>query len=83
MLDQILVMLHPFMPFITEELWHAQGSRPYELIVAKWPEPRAAADPAAKAEVEWLIELIRHACARAKERASIGTTAPMAHKTIG
>ncbi len=28
-LDQILVMLHPFMPFITEELWHALGERPY------------------------------------------------------
>jgi len=56
-LDQILVMLHPFMPFVTEELWHAQGQRPYELIVAKWPEPEASVDPAAKAEVDWLIAL--------------------------
>ena len=40
--DQILVMLHPLMPFITEELWNAMGERPYELIVAKWPEPRGA-----------------------------------------
>jgi valyl-tRNA synthetase len=56
-LDQILVMLHPFMPFITEELWHAQGARPYELIVAKWPQPQANVDKAATAEVDWLIEL--------------------------
>ncbi|MEO5707290.1 MAG: valine--tRNA ligase [Alteraurantiacibacter sp.] len=56
-LDQILVMLHPFMPFITEELWHAQGERPYELILAQWPQPEAVVDPAAKAEVEWLIGL--------------------------
>jgi valyl-tRNA synthetase len=56
-LDQILVMLHPFMPFITEELWHAQGARPYELILAKWPQPEAAVDPAAKAEIDWLVEL--------------------------
>ncbi len=56
-LDQILVMLHPFMPFVTEELWHAKGERPYELIVARWPEPEAKVDPAAKAEIDWLIEL--------------------------
>ncbi|HEX2793527.1 MAG TPA: valine--tRNA ligase [Croceicoccus sp.] len=61
-LDQILVMLHPFMPFITEELWHAQADvagtkRPYDLIVAKWPAPQASVDAAAKAEVEWLIAL--------------------------
>ncbi|MEO0062502.1 MAG: hypothetical protein RLZZ08_1062 [Pseudomonadota bacterium] len=56
-LDQILVMLHPFMPFITEELWHAQGSRPYDLIVAQWPNPEAHVDAEAKAEVEWLISL--------------------------
>jgi valyl-tRNA synthetase len=56
--DQILVMLHPLMPFITEELWHAMGERPYELIVAKWPEPQAQVDPRAKAEMEWLVRLI-------------------------
>ncbi len=56
--DQILVMLHPLMPFITEELWHAMGERPYELIVAKWPEPQAQADPHAKRELEWLLRLV-------------------------
>ena len=43
-LDQIIVMLHPFMPFITEELWHAMGERNYDLIVAKWPAPKAEVD---------------------------------------
>jgi valyl-tRNA synthetase len=57
-LDQILVMLHPFMPFITEELWHALGERNCDLIHAKWPEPEAAVDADAKAEIEWLIKLV-------------------------
>ncbi|WP_421839439.1 valine--tRNA ligase [Novosphingobium sp.] len=57
-LDQILVMLHPFMPFVTEELWHALGERSAELIVAEWPAPVASVDSAAKAEVEWLIALV-------------------------
>jgi len=57
-LDQILVMLHPFMPFVTEELWSKLGERPYELIVAQWPQPQAEVDAAAKAEVSWLIALI-------------------------
>jgi valyl-tRNA synthetase len=43
--DQILVMLHPFMPFVTEELWHAMGERDYDLIVARWPEPGHSALP--------------------------------------
>ncbi len=55
--DQILVMLHPFMPFVTEELWNA-NERPYELIVAKWPAPEAQIDSHAKAEIDWLIDLV-------------------------
>ena len=58
-LDQILVMLHPFMPFVTEELWNALGERPYELIVARWPEPSATVDAEAKREVIELIGLIK------------------------
>ncbi len=61
-LDQILVMLHPFMPFITEELWHAMADaatpRNYDLILAKWPEPKADLDHAAVAEINWLIQLV-------------------------
>jgi valyl-tRNA synthetase len=56
--DQILVMLHPFMPFVTEELWHAMGERPYDLIVAKWPEPDAKVDRQSAADVGGLVEVI-------------------------
>ena len=57
-LDQILVMLHPFMPFIPEELWSKQGDRAdYPLITAKWPDPQAEVDAQAKAEIDWLIAL--------------------------
>ena len=61
-LDQILVMLHPFMPFITEELWHALSDpahpREYDIIHAKWPEPNASAHQSAIDEVSWVIETI-------------------------
>jgi valyl-tRNA synthetase len=57
-LDQILVMLHPFMPFITEELWHSMGERKYDLIHAKWPEPKAEVDIEATAEINWLVKLV-------------------------
>lgn len=61
-IDQILVTLHPLMPFITEELWHAQtseigGPRPYDLIHAQWPSLAPEPDESA-AEIRWLIDLI-------------------------
>ena len=40
-LDQILKLLHPFMPFVTEELWGETGktgpARDKQLIVTEWP----------------------------------------------
>ncbi|WP_337846775.1 valine--tRNA ligase [Sphingomonas sp.] len=59
-LDQILVMLHPFMPFITEELWSKMGDRPeYPIITAQWPMTDARAlDPEAAQEIDWLIRLV-------------------------
>ncbi|MDX5985285.1 valine--tRNA ligase [Sphingomonas echinoides] len=58
-IDQILVLLHPFMPFITEELWHAMGPRENDLIVAKWPMADARSiDPQASADIDWLIRVV-------------------------
>ncbi len=61
-LDQILVMLHPFMPFITEELWHALAAaehpRAFDIIHAQWPEPNATVDAEAVAEINWVIDTI-------------------------
>ena len=39
-LDQFLRLLHPFMPFISEEIWQAIPHEGEALIIAKWPEYR-------------------------------------------
>ncbi len=61
-LDQILKLLHPFMPFVTEELWAQTGqngpAREKLLIVSEWPELAALVDDAAEAEMGWMIDLI-------------------------
>ncbi|MCY7271690.1 MAG: valine--tRNA ligase [Sphingomonas bacterium] len=58
--DQILVMLHPLMPFITEELWNsmANGERDnYPLITAKWPETEASVNVEASRQIRQLITI--------------------------
>jgi valyl-tRNA synthetase len=62
-LDQIMKLLHPFMPFITEELWERRSGEardPAEalLCLAAWPTFEGLADPKADAEIGWLIELV-------------------------
>lgn len=55
-LDRILVVLHPFMPFITTELWNNLAERKVKLIHAPWPQVKATR-PAVPA-IDWAIDLI-------------------------
>jgi valyl-tRNA synthetase len=59
-LDQILLILHPFMPFMTEELWAttAGPARKTLLAVAPWPVLEGLDDKDADAEMGWVIRLI-------------------------
>ncbi len=58
-LDQLLHILHPFMPFITEELWaKTDEAREGRLIDAAWPVLDGLADEDAQAEMDWVVALI-------------------------
>jgi valyl-tRNA synthetase len=59
-LDEILKLLHPFMPFVTEELWAvtASGKRDSLLALGSWPSLDGLDDAAAEAEIGWVIDLI-------------------------
>ncbi len=57
-LDQIYIMLHPFMPYITEELWQQTAMRERMLIDESWPNYKGLGDTSADAEMNWVIRLI-------------------------
>lgn len=59
-LDQILKLLHPFMPYITENLWaQTADSRESQLILADWPElPESLINAEASDTINWLVRLI-------------------------
>ena len=61
-LDEIFKLLHPFMPFITEELWRVTAEhgakRDHMLALAAWPQHDGLDDDAAEAEIGWVIDLV-------------------------
>ncbi len=66
--DQILKLLHPFMPFVTEELWAVTASSKRDCLLAlnEWPSLEGIGDAKAEAEIGWVIDLIAPSapCAR-------------------
>jgi valyl-tRNA synthetase len=58
-LDQCLILLHPIMPYVTEELWGTSDDRTSMLVHAEWPSYGAdLVDPAADEELNWVISFI-------------------------
>ena len=67
-LDQVLRLLHPFMPFITEEIWQSIPHEGEALIIADWPVYSAElAFKAEEAQMESVMEAIRAIRARRTE----------------
>ena len=57
--DRILHLLHPFMPFVTEELWGQIAKRDTALISSNWPDlPDSYIDSNVNAEMDWAVRLI-------------------------
>jgi valyl-tRNA synthetase len=71
-LDNALKLLHPFMPFVTEEIWQHLAHQGDSLMLAPWPEARPR-DPVAEAEFGVVMEVIRSIrTARSESRVEAG-----------
>jgi valyl-tRNA synthetase len=56
--DEILKLLQPFMPFITEELWSVTGKHDALLALNAWPALVGLVDEKAEGEIGWVIDLV-------------------------
>jgi len=79
-LDQCLMLMHPVMPYITEELWQTTASRAKMLVHADWPTYTTAdlLDVEADRELNWVIGLIESIrSARQQMHVPAGLKVPM------
>ncbi|WP_020178354.1 valine--tRNA ligase [Methylopila sp. M107] len=77
-LDQSAALLHPFMPFITEELWAARATRDGMLALSRWPDLKGLGDAEAENEIGWLVELVTELrSARTEMGVAPGATLPL------
>jgi len=56
--DQVLLMLHPIMPYVTEELWSQITDRDGMLMLAEWPQLKGLENAESEAEMDWVVRLI-------------------------
>ena len=80
--DRALALLHPFMPFVTEELWAKLApegkGRESLLILAPWPQHLGLANAEADAEIGWLIKLISEVrSVRSEMNVPVGARVPL------
>ncbi|APX84764.1 valine--tRNA ligase [Methylorubrum extorquens] len=82
LIDQIAKLLHPFMPFLTEELWAIKGQvlpTPRGLLALEsWPELSAYTNKQAEDEIGWLVDLISEVrSARSETNVPAGAQVPL------
>jgi valyl-tRNA synthetase len=76
-LDVICKMLHPFMPFLTEELWEGRGGDGL-LALAEWPALEGLIDKEADAELGWVVDLVSEIrSARSETNVPAGAQIPL------
>jgi valyl-tRNA synthetase len=83
-LDHCMILLHPMMPFITEELWATTGTRAKMLVHTDWPTADLSlADPAADREMGWVTTLIDEIrSARAQMHVPVGLKIDLVATTL-
>ncbi|MFD1330934.1 valine--tRNA ligase [Methylopila musalis] len=80
-LDLSVTLLHPFMPFVTEELWASRAGpagRANVLALTRWPSLKGLGDAGSEAEIGWLVELVTELrSARAEMGVPASATLPL------
>jgi len=70
-----LQLIHPFMPFISEELWQALPREGESMMISRWPQPLGMSDPAAEEDLS-MLRIFTTAARRHKQSRGLAADAP-------